>query len=289
MHLTVLAPAKLNLFLEILGRRSDDYHIISTVMQSVSLFDEVTVCDEDDGKIALSCSDSDIPCDSSNTAYKAAKIFFGDTGIKNTGISIRIKKRIPTQAGMAGGSSDAAAVLVALNKMFATDLPQDKLADMGEKIGADVPFCLYGGTISASGIGTILSPLPELPECFFVVVKPRANISTKEAYEKSDALGYDNCEDSEAISEAICNGSLKAVGKHLYNKFEQVMPSKEITGIKRFLMDNNACGAVMTGSGAAVFGLFEEKNDAEDCMKILEQRYEDVFLLSPTFEGCKII
>lgn len=289
MHLTVLAPAKLNLFLEILGRRSDNYHIISSVMQSVSLFDDVTVWDENDGEIHVSCTDSSLACDESNTAYKAAKIFFDDTGTENPGIGIKIKKRIPMQAGMAGGSSDAAAVLVALNEMFHTDLSTDQLADMGEKIGADVPFCLYGGTMTASGIGTILSPLPDLPECFLVVVKPPVNISTKEAYEKSDILGYDDCEDGEKMAEAICNGSLQGIGKHLYNKFEAVMQISEIKEIKHIMRENDACGAAMTGSGSAVFGLFEDKSSAEICIKILETKYDDVFLLSPTFEGCKII
>ncbi len=289
MHLTVLAPAKLNLFLEILGKRNDNYHIINSIMQTVSLFDEVTVRNEYDRKISVSCTDNSIPCDSSNTAYKAAEIFFADTGIENTGIEIKIKKRIPSQAGMAGGSSDAAAVLVALNEIFHADKSIDELADMAEQVGADVPFCLYGGTMNASGIGTILSPLPDLPECYFLVVKPNINVSTKIAYEKADSLGYDDCEDVENIAEAICNGSLKSIGKHIYNKFEAVMAIEQIESIKRSMLDNGAVGAAMTGSGSAVFGLFENKDDAENCFKILEQTLEEIYILTPTTDGCKII
>ncbi|MGN0537093.1 MAG: 4-(cytidine 5'-diphospho)-2-C-methyl-D-erythritol kinase [Acutalibacteraceae bacterium] len=289
MHLTVLAPAKLNLFLEILGKRNDNYHIINSIMQTVSLFDEVTVWNENNKKISVSCTDDTIPCDNSNTAYKAAEIFFADTGIENKGIGIKIKKRIPSQAGMAGGSSDAAAVLVALNEMFHTEKTIDELADMAEQVGADVPFCLYGGTMNASGIGTILSPLPDLPECYFLVVKPNINISTKAAYEKADDLGYNDCEDVENMAESICNGSLKSIGKHIYNKFETVIAIDEIENIKQFMLENGAMGAAMTGSGSAVFGLFENKDEADDCFKILEQEFEEIYILTPTAEGCKII
>lgn len=289
MYLTVLAPAKLNLFLEILGKRNDNYHIVNTVMQTVSLFDEVTVWKEHNGKISVSCTDNAIPCDHTNTAYRAAEIFFADTGIENLGVGIKIKKRIPSQAGMAGGSSDAAAVLVALNEVFHTEKTLDELADMAEQVGADVPFCLYGGTTNASGIGTILSPLPDLPECYFLVVKPKINISTKAAYEKADLIGYDDCEDVESMAEAICNGALKSIGKRMYNKFEEIMAIDKIKQIKHLMLENGALGASMTGSGSAVFGLFEDKSTAEDCFKMLEQEFEEIYILTPISEGCRII
>ena len=185
MRTTVRAAAKINLFLDITGKRSDGYHIVNMVMQSVSLYDEVTVTiEKGDGEINVSCTDESIPCDETNTAYQAVKAFFEYAQIKPKNVWVKIKKRIPSQAGMAGGSTDASAVLVALNEMLDTGFSQDELAEIAEHIGADVPFCIYGGTMTASGIGTILTPLPEMPECYIVVVKPDIKISTKEAYEK---------------------------------------------------------------------------------------------------------
>ena len=289
MRLTVLAPAKLNFFLDITGKRSDGYHIVNMIMQSVSLFDEVTVTSEDGDDITVSCTDKDIPCDSTNTAYIAAQKFFEYAEIAPTGLSIKIKKRIPSQAGMAGGSTDAAAVLMAMNKIFVTEYSQAELAEIAAEVGADVPFCLFGGTMTATGIGTILSPLPDIPDCFIVIVKPDINISTKAAYEKSDEVGYDECKNIETISDCICNGSLEGVGKNLYNKFEEVVDISEIKSIKNCMKKFGALGACLTGSGSAVFGIFTEKSDADDCICQLETIYSNIYLVHPTSEGCHFI
>ncbi len=289
MRTTVRAAAKINLFLDITGKRSDGYHIVNMVMQSVSLYDEVTVTiEKGDGEINVSCTDESIPCDETNTAYQAVKAFFEYAQIKPKNVWVKIKKRIPSQAGMAGGSTDAAAVLVALNEMLDTGFSQDELAEIAENIGADVPFCIYGGTMTASGIGTILTPLPEMPECYIVVVKPDIKISTKEAYEKSDSMGYEQCRSVESMADAICRGDIKAVGKALYNKFEEVVEVPEIDVIKQCMKDYGAEGALMTGSGSAIFGIFAEKSDAGDCIDELERDFENVWLLEPVSE-CQVI
>ncbi len=290
MKMIVQSPAKINLFLDITGKRSDGYHIINTVMQSVSLYDDVIVTLENDSnEIRLSCSKDEIPCDSTNTAYKAAELFFEHTGIKRKGVSIRIKKRIPSQAGMGGGSTDAAAVLYALNELTDSRLTKEELAELGEKIGADVPFCVYGGTMSASGIGTILSPLPDMPDCFFVIVMPDFRISTKEAYESSDRLGYDTVKSIEPLTNAVCSGNASQTASLLYNKFEEVADIEEIGNIKSMMKESGALGALMTGSGSAVFGIFDEKEKAEECEDILKKQYDEVYIAEPVRSGPKQI
>lgn len=286
MRTTVQAPAKINLFLDIVGKRSDGYHLVNMVMQSVSLFDDVTLTVNDgDGNIHISCTDENIPCDETNTAYKAVKYFFEYADMPLKDVSVKIKKRIPSQAGMAGGSTDAAAVLVGLNDMLKTGFSNDELAEIAERIGADVPFCIYGGTMTANGIGTILTPLPAMPECYIVAVKPDIQISTKEAYKKSDEAGYEQCRNIEPMTDAICNGNVKAIGKALYNKFEEVVEVPEIDIIKSCMREFNADGALMTGSGSVIFGIFEDKLDANDCADELERDFRNVWLVEPFSEG----
>ena len=284
MKITVLAPAKLNLFLDITGKRSDGYHLVNMIMQSISLYDEVTVSLHE-GDIRVSCTDETIPCDESNTAYRAAAAFFRATRQDQAGAVIRIKKRIPSQAGMAGGSTDAAAVLFGLNALCDAPLSTDELLELAEEIGADVPFCLCGGTMTAGGIGTILSPLPALPDCCFVIVKPEFSVSTKEAYEASDRLGYDKPVSPEHITSGICGGNLDEIGKWMYNKFEAVSGMEEISAIKQVMTKHGALGACMTGSGSAVFGLFDDEDLAEECKSALSKEYDEVFLSRPTPEG----
>lgn len=289
MRLNVAAPAKINLFLDITGRRNDGYHLINTVMQAVSLYDDVTVSVDRDGKdISVSCTDEDIPCDESNTAYVAAKKFFEYTELPEVGVSVRIRKRIPSGAGMAGGSTDAAAVIIALNEMLNTRLEKDELCEIAEQVGADVPFCLFGGTVSATGIGTILSPLPDMPSCGFVIIKPDFKISTRDAYERSDAIGYDSIESMEPITNAICSGNIEHTAKELYNKFEEVSGNDEITAIKNDLVECGALGALMTGSGSAVFGIFRTTDDADDCRAKLRDKYENIFTAHPIAAGQQI-
>lgn len=284
MKVNVDAPAKINLFLDIRGKRSDGYHIVSMVMQSISLCDEITVSRTDDGDIKIVCSDENIPLDETNTVYKAVELFFKETEKENKGIEIKIKKNIPTEAGLGGGSTDAAAVLHALNKLYDTELSRKELAEIGAEIGADVPFCVYGGTMSASGIGTILSPLPDLPECYLVIVKPNIGVCTKDAYEKSDSPEFSAIKGMDKITESICEANIKSVAKHLYNKFEVVMALPEVEKIKQIMLDCGALGATMTGSGSAVFGIFDNDNMRDDCAKRLDDDYEYVYKAEPVSE-----
>lgn len=284
MKVNIDAPAKINLFLDIRGKRSDGYHIVSMVMQSISLYDEITVSDTDDGEIKIICSDENIPLDENNTVYKAVELFFEETKKKNNGIEVKIKKNIPTEAGLAGGSTDAAAVLFALNQIFETELSRKELAEIGVEIGADVPFCVYGGTMTASGIGTILSPLPDLPECYLVIVKPNIGVCTKEAYEKSDSPEFSSVKGMDKITEAICEANIKSVAKNLYNKFEEVTALSEVKAIKEFMLKCGALGASMTGSGSAIFGIFDNDNVRNACAKKLEEQYDSVYTAEPISE-----
>lgn len=284
MRVNIDAPAKINLFLDIRGKRNDGYHIVSMILQSVSLYDEISVSDTDDSEISISCSDEGVPLGEDNTVYKAAKLFFDETKIENKGVEIKIKKNIPMEAGLAGGSTDAAAVLLAMNEIFDTELSKKELADIGADVGADVPFCVYGGTMTAGGIGTILSPLPDLPECYFVIVKPKVGVSTKEAYEKSDSPEFEAIKGMDKITEAICEANIKSIAKNLYNKFEVVTDLPEVEAIKSFMLQCGALGAAMTGSGSAVFGIFDNNNERDDCARKLEEQYDTVFTAEPVSE-----
>ena len=288
MRMTVAAPAKINLFLEITGKRNDGYHLINTVMQTVSLYDDVTVAlDDDENDIVLSCTDPEIPCDSSNTAYRAAEEFFKAAGISRTGINIRIKKRIPSGAGMAGGSTDAAAVIFALNELTGAGLDTDEMAEIGEKIGADVPFCIIGGTMTAAGIGTIFTPLPDMPDCHIVAVKPGFKVSTREAYEKSDSLGYERLKSSSHLVDAICSGNVADIGEALYNRFEDVIDEPEIDLIKMEMKKCSDLGSIMTGSGSVVFGIFDDEDKAGDCCDELRDKYDSIYRIRPVSHGQK--
>lgn len=289
MRLQISAPAKINLYLDITGQRGDGYHLINTVMQAISLYDEVTVSIDKNGSgITLSCTDSNIPCDNKNTAYIAAEKFFDYNGLAMPGVNIRIRKRIPYGAGMAGGSTDAAAVIIALDELLNTRLERDELSEIAEQVGADVPFCLFGGTAAASGIGTILSPLPDMPQCGLVIIKPDFSISTGEAYKLCDKAGYEDIRSMEHITEAICSGSIVQTAKELYNRFEVVTGNEKIDEIKDRLLQCGALGAVMTGSGSAVYGIFETASAADDCRAELRDEYENIFTAHPIAAGQQI-
>ena len=289
MKVTVKAHAKINLTLDIVGKRDDDYHLLESVMQSVSLHDLVTVRTTSDGAIDVFTSDDRIADDQSNIAYRAAQAFFEATNVSHDGIDIRIKKRIPIGAGMAGGSADGAAVIIALNEIFETKLSEEQLCDIGDSVGADVPFCLTGGTMMARGTGSILSPLPDLPACFIVIAKPDCGVSTAAAYRSVDQyVGELLHPDSEAVCEDICAQDINAVASRLSNVFEQALALEPSLAIKQAMLDAGALGACMTGSGSAVFGIFEDKDAANDCADILERDYDDVFVTQPVSRGCII-
>ncbi|MCI9272768.1 MAG: 4-(cytidine 5'-diphospho)-2-C-methyl-D-erythritol kinase [Clostridiales bacterium] len=288
MKITVDAPAKINLTLDIIGKRNDGYHLVKMLMQSVDLCDSVTVWDTGDNDVSLSCDQEGVPDNQSNIAYKAAAAFFAHTGLVNPGIGIKIKKRIPIAAGLAGGSADGAAVLVALNHLMGTELTLDELCDIGETIGADLPFCLVGGTMVASGIGTILTPAPDLPDCYLVIAKPPIQVSTKEAYSLCDDRERWQPPYTDDAVEAVCDGSLPLIGRTFYNEFEELLQLKEVERIKQIMKDCGALGASMSGSGPSVFGLFSEKGEAEDCADVLKEQYQEVFVCRPMDRGCTV-
>lgn len=286
---TVRAPAKINLTLDILGKRQDGYHFVRTIMQTISVFDELEVKRNEENSIRIFCDTEGIPCDERNLAYKAAATFFEFNGMSPVGIDIHIDKTIPAMAGMAGGSSDAAAMIVALNELLNTKLDEETLCEIAGKIGADVPFCITGGTATAEGVGDIITALPNMPECFIVVVKPDFNISTPEAYAEFDKLEFTESSDYEEIVAAIATSNLEVVASSLFNALEFAADSDEITAIKKQMLEEGALGALMTGSGSAVYGIFEKKKYAHKCADDLKEKYEFVEVCTPLSAGAQII
>ncbi len=281
MEITINAPAKLNLYLDILGKRDDGYHDVEMIMQSVNLCDTISITTENHRKINVTSNVQVSENISDNTAYRAAEAFFLYTNITNPGIDIRIKKRIPIYAGLAGGSTDAASVLIALNSLFSTNFSKNELATIGKTIGADVPFCIYGGTMLASGIGTTLKPLPALPECYIVIVKPDISVSTKVAYEASDASAHHTNYSTKTMTSALQSNNISQLASCLYNRFEEVLQLKEVHKIKNLLIKHGALNACMSGTGSAVFGIFTDEKIATTCKANIEKIYKNVFFTVP--------
>ncbi len=262
------AYAKINLTLDIIGTRNDGYHLLSSVMQSLSLCDEVFVKKSD--KITIFCDRDDVPCDERNIAFKAAVKFFEYTKIKS-GAEIHLKKAIPSQAGLGGGSADGAAVLIALNFLYDAALSEGALCLIGSQVGADIPFCLKGGTLLAEGIGEMLSPLPSLNDCYIVIAKPDFGIDTKAAYRAFDeALEVPDCKTPEFVK--ALGGKLNDIAPKVNNMFEVCLNNPQIEAIKVKLLSHGALGASMSGSGSAVFGIFDNLERANECCKHLKER-----------------
>jgi len=289
-RVTVHAPAKINLSLDIVGKRNDGYHELETVMHAINLCDTVTVTRAESRSICVECSNRDVPEDGSNIAYKAAALFFSQTGIQNIGISIYIEKEIPMQAGLAGGSTDAAATLIALNHMFDTNLSETALFGLGEKLGADVPFCIAGGCKLARGKGELLTDLTPLPEFTLLIAKPSLGVSTVEAFANySTYSGTLHRPDTTAMMNAITNGDVGAIGKQMLNVFEQLTPISEVQTIKNAMKQHGAAGAVMSGSGSAVAGLFADEITARSCYPHMTTVADEVFVTTPCNSGVQII
>ena len=251
------AYAKLNLYLDITGRRDDGYHLLETVMQSISLADEVTVVVSAGSGISLSCSRGDIPTDSRNTAYHAAELFLAKAGASGS-VCIDIEKHIPSGAGMGGGSADAAAVLKALNAAFDETLSEAELLGTAAQVGADVPFCLAGGTKLCRGIGEEMSDIPAA-EGVFLVVKPEFGCPTGEAYRKYDEspIGV------RGGLERLTAGLPGNYAPEMYNVFQKLYSDRRIEDICARLTELGAKGAMLTGSGSAVFGVFDNEANAK--------------------------
>ena len=281
--ISVKAPAKINLFLDIVGRLPNGYHEIESVMQTIDLFDYVKI--SEDEEISVFCSDSALEGDS-NIAFKAAKLFFEKAGI-DSGVKIEIDKRIPKQAGMAGGSADAAAVLFGMNKIFGSPLSEDELCDLGAKCGADVPFSITGGTKLSEGIGEKLSAVPEIPDCWIVTVKPDISMSTSESYKYYDEHGLFALEHpgKSGIIGALEENDIYSLSKKLYNVLEHTVEDPIIKEIKDNMLSLGALGSMMTGSGTAVFGIFDSVQKAVAAKNSLSGKFSSVFLSRPTKSG----
>ncbi|HOA33160.1 MAG: 4-(cytidine 5'-diphospho)-2-C-methyl-D-erythritol kinase [Clostridiales bacterium] len=279
------AAAKINLLLDVTEKLKNGYHSIFSVMQSIALYDKITVTKNDAGKIRLSCSDKSVPTDEKNTAFKAAMLFFDEIHSDDRGIDIEIEKNIPQMAGLAGGSADAAGVLLALNDLYKTNLSEETLIKLAGRVGADVPFCLKGGLMLALDTGLILAPLPRLPEYHLVLVKPNEGVSTAEAYGAIDKKDWIRHPNKELALKALVDGDIHEFFSYSANVFEQVIDAGARVEIKSVMRAHNCLYASMTGSGSAVFGVFMDKKDAEDCFSQLKNSSWQVFLTKPVSKG----
>ncbi|MDR1260757.1 MAG: 4-(cytidine 5'-diphospho)-2-C-methyl-D-erythritol kinase [Oscillospiraceae bacterium] len=287
--ITVQAPAKINVGLDVLEPTDDDYHLIRTVMQAIDLCDLITIKKNSLNQINLSSS-PEITLDvSQNLAYKAAQLFFKEQEIEDYGVDIYIEKFIPVGSGLAGGSTDAAGVLVGLNKLYVAELSVEELCNMALKLGADVPFCVCGGIKLADGIGEIFTPLPNLPECYFVIVKPNESVSSKETFKLCEEMEFANRPDIDGLVAGIFTQNLAEMAQHMKNVFEKVVNIGEIAKIKKQMVESGALGASMTGSGSAVFGLFDNKTKARRCARDFEEDYKFVFLSVPIDCGATVV
>lgn len=287
--ISVRTPAKINLSLDILGKKQDGYHFLKSIMQTVSIYDDVTVKPNGISEIRITCDNPDIPCDSRNLVYKAAIEFFSYIDCVTNGIDVDIIKRIPPLAGLAGGSSDAAGMIVALNALMETDLTKDELCDIGAKVGSDVPFCIIGSTALAEGVGDIISPLPNLAECYFVIVKPDINISTPEAFKRFDSLDVPKSSEFDDLIAAIAMQDIEKISSLLFNALEYASNDPKILKIKDELTSLGSLGALMSGSGSAVYGIFEKKKQASRCADELKDKYSFVEVCTPVITGAEII
>ncbi len=284
MNVTAKAPAKINLYLDILGKYENDYHRVEMIMQAVSLYDTVTISTNKSRQINISSNYKFPGVKQKNSAYRAVDEFFKYTKTVNPGLDVYINKKIPVSAGLAGGSSDAAAVLLALDHMFNTSLVNHDLAEIGQNIGADVPFCVHGGTMLSTGTGTELQPLPHIPHCYIVLCKPNIFISTKKAYTLSDKFKIFP-KSVELTCQAINSQSLLKIANNLYNQFEIVLNLSEVYNIKNIMLQNGAMASCMSGSGPTVFGIFNKPALAKKCVNELFKNHKFVFLCNPIPHG----
>ena len=282
---TVLAPAKLNLSLDVVGTLPGGYHDLDMVMQAITLHETLVL--RRSRYLNVRMPGSFVPVTEKNTAVKAALAFFHYTGLL-AGVDITIHKQVPVRAGMAGGSADAAGVLVGMNELYGARLSMSELCALGASIGADVPFALMGGTCRVKGVGDLLKPLPPCPDCFFVVVMPSVGISTPEAFQRYDRMGsplHPDCDRQEA---AIRAGDLPGLCAAAGNALEHCSGATETPAIRALLDEHGALTSLMTGSGAAVFGVFDAEDKAQAAAEALRARYKQVYLARPVRGGARV-
>ena len=265
--------AKINLSLDVLGKRDDGYHEVLMIMLSCGLCDSITLSRIDSG-IELSTNLSFLPCNEKNLAYKAAQSFFEHTGI-NSGVKIELSKRIPVGAGLAGGSGNAAAVLCGLNMLYETKLTEDELCAIGSTLGADVPYCIHAKTMLASGIGEKLTLLDDFPKTPIVIIKPPFGVSTPTVYKQIDETPIQKHPDTQLLMNAIKNGDVKTVAQNMVNVMEEVTVKMHpiIGDIKSELLKSGALGVLMSGSGPSVFAFFDNYDAAKKAALPFKNKY----------------
>lgn len=265
------AYAKINLGLDVIGRLENGYHEVKMIMQNVGIYDVLTLTKIPEG-IVVTTDNGELPTDDNNLIYKAAKLMLENYNISQ-GVKMHLEKNIPIAAGMAGGSTDAAATFWGMNELFSLGLPEEKLREIGVKVGADVPYCIMGGTALAEGIGEKLTRLPDAPDCCLLVAKPDINVSTKYVYEHLDAEGVEEHPDIDGMMEAIYQGNLEGIVDRLGNVLEVVTVKKYtiIEDIKKEMLSFGAMGSLMSGSGPTVFGIFEKEEDARKAMEHIKE------------------
>lgn len=283
------AYAKINLGLDVIRRREDGYHEVKMIMQTIDLYDVLTFKKRKERGIFVSTDNKELPGDENNLVYKAAKLLLESYPINEEsseqGVEIMLQKNIPMAAGMAGGSTDAAAVFHGINELYSLGLSADDMCKLAVNIGADVPYCIKGGTALSEGIGEILTILPDVPECFLLIAKPDIDVSTKFVYENLHANSLTEHPDIDGMTEAIYNHDLQGIISRMENVLETVTIKEYpiIDDIKKFMKENGAMNALMSGSGPTVFGVFDTKEAADTAYQELEKTnlVKHIFITRP--------
>ena len=272
------AYAKVNISLDIVGKREDGYHLLEMIMQSIDLYDEIVI-EKQKKEITIKCNKPYVPTDERNLAYKAAQLFIEKYNI-DSGVNINIKKNIPVAAGLAGGSTDCAAVLKIMNKLFQVNADNEKLMELGVKLGADVPYCIKGGTALCKGIGEEVTALKGFKDKVIVLVKPPFGVSTNSVYQEFNIEKARNHPNTNLIIDAINNDNLKMVCDNMKNLLENVTLRKHkiLINIKEEMRYNGAMGTMMSGSGPTVFAFFDDMLKAQRCFEKMKEKYSDVFI-----------
>lgn len=282
--------AKVNLSIDVLGKREDGYHLVEMIMQTIDLYDKLKITEIEENSILIKSNSLDIPLNEDNIMYKAVNLLRDQFNIEK-GIEISIEKNIPIAAGMAGGSSNAAAVLVGLNKLWNLGLSENELKDIGLKLGADVPFCITGGSTLAEGIGEKLTNIKGLPEDLNILVcKPNIFVSTKEVYQSLNMDKVKRRPKNKELIDALQKEDVKFISENMVNVLEEVTSLKysEIGQIEDIMIKNKALGSMMSGSGPTVFGLFDNKDCAIKAKKDLQAKYNQVYLVKSSNKGVEI-
>ncbi|SHI44098.1 4-diphosphocytidyl-2-C-methyl-D-erythritol kinase [Butyrivibrio fibrisolvens DSM 3071] len=282
--ITRKAYAKINLGLDVTGRRDDGYHIVRMIMQNVDIYDTLTFEKNDLGKIRLTANKDTIPTDEHNLIYKVCALLMEKYDIKD-GVDVHLEKRIPVAAGMAGGSTDGAAAFYGMKELFDLPITQEEMCEMAVKLGADIPYCIMGGTMLSEGIGEVLTALPDMPDCYILVGKPDINVSTGWVYTELDSKEIEFHPDIDGMCDAIGSGDLGGVCQRLSNVLEPVTKSKyDIIGkIEALMEDGGAVRSIMTGSGPTVFGIFDDEDKLKKAYdKVKESGYcPELFMSKP--------